>query len=403
MRNVRREQERPMNFETETQASRVKTNRRLLALLSLGHLVTDMNQGALPALLPFLRAPFDLSYTSAGVIILVANLTSSVIQPLFGYLSDRKAIRLLLPWGVLLSAIGFGFSGIAPSYALLLLLVSLAGVGVAAYHPEGYKSAHQVAGSKKASGLSFFTVGGNFGLALGPPAITLLISLFGLPGTLGLLGPGALIAAALALALPALASVKPESEHAASKTESRKPMRWAIALLVVVVILRSWSQLGLVSFIPFYYVDVLKSDPRLVGPLLFVFLASGAVGTLVGGAFADRWGIRRYIILSLLTAAPLTGAFLVLGGWLAFLMLAIVGFTLVSTFSLTVVLAQRYLPRSLGMASGLTVGFAIGTGGIGVAILGWVADHYGLHFTLALTAIMPLVASGLASLLPEEQ
>src|SRR3972149_11081178 len=115
-----------MNFEPTTQASRVKTNRRLLALLSLGHLVTDMNQGALPALLPFLRAPFDLSYTSAGVIILVANLTSSVIQPLFGYLSDRKAIRLLLPWGVLLSAIGFGFSGIAPSYALLLLLVSLA-------------------------------------------------------------------------------------------------------------------------------------------------------------------------------------------------------------------------------------------------------------------------------------
>ena len=270
-----------MNFESATQASRVKTNRRLLALLSIGHLVTDMNQGALPALLPFLRGPFDLSYTSAGIIILVANLTSSVIQPVFGYLSDRKSIRLLLPWGVLLAAIGLGFSGTAPNYVVLLLLVALAGVGVAAYHPEGYKSAFQVAGSKTATGLSFFTVGGNFGIALGPPAITLLMSLFGLPGTLGLLGPGLLVAAALALALPALAAAQPEGERAAEKTESRKPMRWAMALLVGVVILRSWSQLGLVSFIPFYYVDLLKSDPRVVGPLLFVFLASGAVGTLV--------------------------------------------------------------------------------------------------------------------------
>ena len=150
--------------------------------------------------------------------------------------------------------------------------------------------------------------------------------------------------------------------------------------------------------------DVLKADPRVVGPLLFVFLGAGAVGTLVGGPIADRWGARRYVTCSMLGASPIITAFLLRpGGWLATLCLAGAGFLLVSSFTVTIALGQSYLPRRLGVASGLIVGLAIGTGGVGAAMLGWVADHWGLQTTLAVIAAMPLVGFAATLLLPERR
>lgn len=374
---------------------------RPLALLALGHMVIDIHQGALPALLPFLKNAFGLSYAAAGTVILAANLTSSVIQPLFGYLSDRSARRWLLPGGLVFATLGMGFTGLVSSYALLLVLVVVAGLGIAAYHPEGYKTAHQVAGARKATGLAFFSIGGNLGIALGPPLVAALVTAFGLPGTLGMLVPGLAMAGLLTVALPALALVGPASAGAGGPTAGRAEMRGAMLLLIAVVTLRSWAQLGLTAFVPFFYVDHLGAEPWLAGPLLFAFLGSGAVGTLVGGPLADRWGPRRYIVLALLAAAPLASGFVLARGWPAYLLLAATGFALVSTFSVTVVLAQTYLPRRLGMAAGLIVGFAIGTGGIGVALLGWVADQWGLPVTMGVLAAMPLLGALLAALLPE--
>jgi MFS transporter, FSR family, fosmidomycin resistance protein len=362
--------------------SRVRPNAPVLALLALGHLVIDTNQGALPALLPFLKPKFGLSYAAAGTILLVANLTSSVIQPVFGYLSDRTTRRWLLPWSLVLASTGVGLAGWAPSYGVLLLLVVVSGLGIAAYHPEGYKTAHQVAGDRKATGLSVFSIGGNVGIALGPPAITALVSGFTLRGTLGMLGPGLVVAGLVAAALPGMVG--------------------AMALLVAIIGVRAWAQLGLVAYVPFFYVDVLGADPRVVGPLLFTFLGAGAVGTLAGGPVADRWGPRRYITYSLLASAlPVAGFLLRPGGVFATLCLAAAGFVLVSSFSVTVALAQAYLPRRLGLAAGLSVGLAIGLGGIGVAVLGWVADHWGLRAALAVVAAMPLAGFALALFLPE--
>ncbi len=374
---------------------------RALALLAIGHLVIDMNQGSLPALLPFLKTRFGLSYAAAGAIILVANLTSSVIQPVFGYLADRTARRWLLPWALVLASLGIGLSGWAPSYGVLLVLVVVAGLGVAAYHPEGYKAANQVAGARKATGLSFFSVGGNVGIALGPPVITALVTGLSLRGTLGMLAPGLVVALLIAAVLPTLVPAAPRTELARGGAPPRD-MRTAMALLIAVVTVRSWVQLGLVSYVPFFYVDVLEADPRVVGPLLFAFLAAGAVGTLVGGPIADRWGARPYVTYSLALVTPLIAVFLLRpGGWLAALCLAAAGFVLVSSFSVTVALGQAYLPRRLGMAAGLIVGLAIGTGGVGVALLGWVADHWGLWTTLVVIGTMPLAGFGVALLLPE--
>jgi FSR family fosmidomycin resistance protein-like MFS transporter len=383
-------------------AAPARPNTRVLGLLALGHLVVDMNQGALPALLPFLKGAFGLSYARAGLVLLVANVTSSLIQPAFGHVADRAARRWLLPWALVLAALGVGLAGWASSYPWLLALVVVAGLGIAAYHPEGYRTANQVAGDRKATGLSLFSIGGNLGIALGPPAITWLVTTFGLRGTLGMLGPGLVVAGLVAAVLPTLVpgTARPTASRAAADG-GRDRVR-AMALLIGVVTVRSWTQLGLVSYVPFLYVDVLGASPRVTGPLLFLFLGAGALGTLAGGPMADRWGTRSYVTVSMLVSTPLLAGFLWShGGPAAALFLAAAGFALVSSFSVTVALGQSYLPRRLGMAAGLIVGLAIGTGGIGVALFGWVADQWGLPATLRLIAALPVLGFGLALLLPD--
>jgi MFS transporter, FSR family, fosmidomycin resistance protein len=379
---------------------RIRPNARLLGLLALGHLVVDTIQGSLPAFLPFLKTAFTLSYTAAGTIMLMATVTSSLIQPLFGYFSDQLARRWILPVSVLLAGLGLALTGLAPSYPVILALVLLTGLGVAAYHPEGYRTASSVAGDRKATGLSWFSLGGNIGIALGPPVITLLVTGFGIRGSLGMLGPALLVSLLLAGALPALSA--PEAARAVPTAPApSREMRAAMALLILVVTLRSWTQLGFTTFVPFYYVDHLGADPRIVGPLLFVFLGAGALGTIIAGPLADRFGARPFMVWACLLAVPLAIGFVLAHGALAFVMLGAVGFTLISTFSVSVVLGQAYMPRNLGMASGMIVGFAIGAGGLGVTLLGWVADHWGLPITLWITAVLPLLGFVAALFLPE--
>lgn len=378
---------------------RLRANVRLIVLLATGHLVVDLIQGSLPAILPFLKAAHNLSYTAAGAIVLMANLTSSVIQPVFGYLADRASRRWLLPLAVVLAGVGLALTGLAPNYPVLLVLVVVMGLGVAAYHPEGYRTATSVAGDRKATALSWFSLGGNIGIALGPPAITMLIAAFGLFGSLAMVVPAALAAALLVAALPWLALA--ERPGVILRTASQRPsMPGAMALLIFIVMVRSWTQLGLTTFVPFYYIDHLGADPRIIGPLLFVFLGAGAAGTVVAGPLADRFGPRRVMLWVFAAAAPLVMLFLEARGALAFVTLGLVGAVLVSTFTVSVVLGQAYLPRSAGMASGLIVGFAIGTGGLGVTLLGWIADHWGLVRALWITAAMPLIGFAATLFLP---
>src|SRR5436190_5240527 len=183
-------------------AERVKPHTKLIALLALGHLVIDLNQGAIPAVLPFLKNAHGLSYAQAATIVLVANLTSSLIQPLFGYLSDQLARRWILPTSVFLSGAGVALMGIAPGYLTVLGLVLVMGLGVAAWHPEGYRTATGVAGERKATALSYFSLGGNAGIALGPLVVTFLIATWSMPGTLGLIVPPLIVAGLMLAALP---------------------------------------------------------------------------------------------------------------------------------------------------------------------------------------------------------
>jgi FSR family fosmidomycin resistance protein-like MFS transporter len=374
---------------------------RLLSLLALGHMVVDINQGSLAAILPFLKSALNLSYTATGTIVLMANITSSIVQPVFGYLADKTARRWLLPLSVALSSLGLGLTGLSPSYAAVIVLVMVTGFGVAAYHPEGYRTATAVAGARKATGVSVFSTGGNIGIALGPPLITALLTTFGLAGSLGMLVPGLLVAGLLTLALPHLSAPPPPRARGETAADPRT-MVGAMALLVGVVAVRSWTQLGFTTYVPFYYLETLGGDPRLVGTLLGVFLGAGVVGTLVAGPIADRVGIRRYVVSVFLLATPVAVSFFFVKSVIGlYVVLAVLGFVMVSTFTVSVVLGQAYLPRNPGMASGLIVGFAIGAGGIGVTALGWLADHFGLLAALWVSALMPMVGFVGALFLPE--
>jgi len=378
----------------------MKMNKKALAILSSGHLITDINQGALPVLLPLFKEALNLSYTMAGTILLFGNLTSSVIQPAFGYVSDRRPMGWFLPLAPLIACLGMSLTGLVSDYSLLLACVIVSGIGVASFHPEGFKTAYFFTGEKKATGMSIFAVGGNLGLALGPIWGLMLVTTFGLKGTLGMVIPGVI----LFIILIATISWLTAPVHTAfkqTKTEKKPLSRkesLSLLILVGVVIMRSWIQFGLVSYIPFYYIDYLKENPLYAGKLVSTFLMAGAVGTLVGAPLADRWGHKRFLSATMLLMFPLLLLFYHTQGTLAFVILGAAGMVLVSTFSVSVVMAQTIIPQNLGMASGLMVGFAIGTGGIGVTVLGAIADRWGVPVALQSIFILPLVGFGLSLL-----
>ena len=368
----------------------------MLLILSLGHLTVDIYQGALPATLPFIKDKLDLSYALAGLILVAANMASSILQPVFGYLSDRKAMPMLLPMGLLAAGTGFSMIMIPAHFALVLFLVVISGLGVASYHPEGYKTAHFFTGERSATGMSIFSVGGNLGFSLGPILALSLIGYLGAPALPLILVP-ALVSTVVILAYRRTVAAPLVSHSEAvrkTKTRTTTDAYVALCLVIFIVIMRSWTQLGLMTYIPFYYINVLKGNPLFAGKLVSVFLACGAIGTLLGAPLADRWGYRFFVRLSMfLSTVTLPFFFLpaVQNSILIFFVLGLQGVFLVATFSVTIVMAQKILPHKLGVASGLLVGFAIGTGGMGVTLLGIVADRFGVPAALQSIMIIPLV------------
>jgi MFS transporter, FSR family, fosmidomycin resistance protein len=371
-----------------------KFDLKVLLILSLGHLVVDIYQGALPAILPFLKERFGLTYAMTGVILVASNFTSSILQPVFGYVSDRRAMAYLLPFGILAAGVGFSLLAYSPYFFLILCLVVGSGLGVASYHPEGYKTAHFFTGKNAATGMSFFSVGGNIGFSLGPIAAMYIVNYYGFRALPVMIVPALLCAVLIiankkAIAMPVAAHSK-SLDLEVSKTPAAAYV--SLAMVILIVVMRSWAQIGLVTYIPFYYIDYLKGNPLFAGQLVFVFLFCGAIGTLIGSPIADRYGHRFFVRLSMaLSTITLPVMFIpaVQGSALLFVAAGLQGMLLVSTFSVTIVMAQKLLPTKLGIASGLMVGFAIGTGGIGVTILGIVADYYGVPTALYSIAILP--------------
>ncbi len=380
----------------------MKTNKKVLAILSTGHLITDINQGALPALLSYFKEALNLSYTTSGVILLSANLTSSIIQPVFGHLSDRRPIKWFLPFSPLIACLGMSITGLISSYSLLLICVIVSGIGIASFHPDGFKTAYFFTGEKKATGMSIFAVGGNLGIAAGPILAFILVTSLGLKGTLSLIAPGILITIVLLFNMSML-TAPVELAHKEGKKGVRTPLsknqKTSFLLLISIATVRAWTQVGLITYIPFYYINYLKGNPLYAGKLVSTFLMAGVLGTLIGAPLSDRWGHKKFLLMTLILSLPLLLLFYNSSGLIAFVTLGFAGFVLLSTFALTTIMAQVLLPQHLGIASGMMVGFTISAGGIGVTLLGAIPDHWGVPMAIKAIFVLPLIAFGLTLLL----
>lgn len=376
-----------------------------LWILSIGHLIVDLGQGVLPIITPLLAANLDLSFFQVGTIALAFTCSSSIIQPVFGVLSDRYSMPWLMPLGLFLSGLGLALTGIVNSYELLLLAVLISGIGVAGFHPEGSKLAHFVSEKGKAgASMSIFSVGGNLGFGLGPMLAMFLLSFSGLKSIHGVIIPGVVAAVGFLFLMPRFSRILTENLPKQKDTISSDiniNNKASLALLILYVTIRSWIHSGLVYFIPFYF-PLFKgiAEPEY---LVSTFLIAGAIGTLLGGPFADRFGGRAGLLISMGASLIAIYPFLHSTGVWVSLFAFILGISLISTFSTTVVFGQKLMPNNIGLASGLLLGFGVGMGSIGVALLGIIADHVGLPVTMNIISLLPILGIVLAFMLPDDK
>lgn len=378
-----------------------------LWILSLGHLIVDISQGILPILTPLLAQSLDLNYFQIGTIALAFTMSSAIIQPVFGVLSDRYSMPWLMPLGLFLSGFGLAIIGMVNSYELLLFSVLLSGIGVAGYHPEGSKLAHFVSEKNKAgSSMAVFSVGGNLGFGLGPMVAMFFLSFDGLNTIHGVMIPGLLAALVFVFLLPKFKRILNENLQKAKKNKvnsiNTNNRAASLVVLMLYVTVRSWIHSGIVYFIPFYFPAFRGiAEPEY---LISIFLIAGAVGTILGGHFADRFGGRSGLLASMIISLIAIYPFLKLSSsyWLSILAF-IVGASLISTFSTTVVFGQRLLPNNIGLASGLLLGFGVGMGSIGVTLLGAIADYAGLPFIMNIICLLPILGIALGLVLPDDR
>lgn len=359
--------------------------------LAIGHLVTDMQAGALPIVLPHLKELFSLSYAQMATIVLTQNVTSSVIQPVFGYITDKRSLPALLPYCAALAGAGFAAIGWVSSYALLLLTVIIIGVSSASYHPQASKTVNFLSNeNSKAQNMGLFSLGGNAGMAAGSMMMTFLIGLSGgLHNTMYFVLPGILVFGFMMHYMPEYKRVNLEHslKRAAAKAKgnAEKLSYFGLVMVLFFIFMRSTIHTGMSTYLPLFFMKFRDVEPVFASLLVTVFLLGGVAGTYIGAVLSDRLGARAIILGSMILSIPpiwaldkVTTEFTIVAA------VALAGFFIIGSNATTIVLAQTMLPNNVGMAAGLTIGFSVGLGGLGVTILGVLADNYGLPFVINL-------------------
>jgi FSR family fosmidomycin resistance protein-like MFS transporter len=368
-------------------------------LLTFGHICTDISQGALPAMLPFLILYHNLSYAEAATLVLASSIVSSVIQPLFGWLGDRLDRPWFMSVGILMAGCGIALIGYVENYWLMFASASVCGVGVALFHPEGGKLANVVAGSEKGAGISNFSVGGNIGFAIGPIIATFALSAFGMHGTALFLVPATLMALLLLSQTKAYRTFgKEEAQRKQTIGQSDQRDDWPGFIKVSAVnFLRAIVTTGLMVFVPLYWVAVLNQPRELATLMLTFYAATGAVSIFVGGRIADKIGFKRMIALSFCVACPLLVVFVLTTDLIAATaLILLVSLSLSAAHSPIIALGQSYLPNRLGLASGISLGVVVSVGGMASPLIGVAGDHYGLTVSMAIICGVAFLSAALS-------
>ena len=372
-------------------------------LFALGHFCVDWAQGAIPALLPYFVQNYGLSYQEAASLIFANVLLSSVLQPVFGYYSDKISLPWLIPLGPLFCGLSITLIGFSSSYWTIFLAAMVCGLGSALFHPEAALLVGRIAGARKGQALSTFAVGGNGGFAVGPLAAGFCAYTLGLPT---LLVFGVVNACAALLIVRHLPRSLESAAHAARTTTKGTTGRkndWpSFGRLSVVILARSLGFTLSNTFIPLFWVSVLAASPEQGTTALSALFLIGAVITYIGGLIADRTGFIPVLRTSFLVMIPAMALFVnSTSVWLASILLVPVAVSIFLPYSPIVVLGQAYLGKNAGFASGVTLGLSTTIGGILAPVVGWAADQWGLVTALQILWIAGVMGSVAAFTLKE--
>lgn len=362
-----------------------------VSIVFLAHLINDMYTNFLPQLVAVLIAFKTLSVGAGSALVAAFTVSSSLVQPVFGYLVDQKGQRWLLFVGTLWMSLLLGVTGYISYYPLLFIVAALAGMGTAAFHPQAASMVGQVKSHRKGLIMSSFIAMGNIGLAVSPLLLLPLFHNFGTKYTWLAIFPGALAALLLYIYAPRITKGENKGPKLSQVFAELKKSSTELVKLMFVVALRSLVHTGLMTLLPVYFLS-LNFSPESTGYMMFATLTAGAVGGVIGGYISDRFGRKPLIVGSLLLASLFFYGFLFTTGWLSITLLAIGGMALLSSFSVTVVIAQEIIPENKALASGLSLGFAIGIGGIAVSLIGKYAEIYSVGSAIHILFIIPLVA-----------
>lgn len=369
-----------------------------LLSLAAAHFWVDAYSSMLGAFLPFLHRQLNLSLSEAGILGGVLVFSSSLMQPIYGYLSDRFQSRLFVAMGPAVAGTFISALGLAPDFLTLVILIFLGGMGIAAFHPQGAAVTSEFSRERQSYHMSVFITGGMLGYSLGPIYITTLIAMAGLHSSYWGAVPGVLMSAFLLRWGPSPRKDDPQFRRSQFLEILRK--KWAhLTVLYLLVVIRSIIQLVFVAFLPLYFTSLGYGEVRASQFLTLFLLAGGSAGFL-GGVLADRVGARNILGFSMLGAFLFLSGFFLTSGALSVGLCALGGGFLLLSNPVNVVLAQRLVPNGTSTVSALMMGFAWGMGGLLIPLAGWSSDSIGLHATLSGLVLILLPGFFLTWLLP---
>ncbi len=380
----------------------------MLVICGISHFLNDMIQSIIPSIYPILKANFDFSFAQIGLITLVFQMTSSILQPFTGLYADRHPRPYALSVGMCFTLTGLLLLAFANNYLAILIAVSIVGFGSSVFHPTASRVTQMASGGKKSLAQSIFQVGGNGGSALGPLLAAIIILPYG-QHSISWFALAALLAALIMIRLGAWYKARlkyivkhPQKTPELNTNISKRAKYGALAILILLVFSKYFYTSCITSYFTFFLIDKFGVSVRASQLFLFVFLAAFAIGTVAGGMLGDRFG-RKYVIwFSILGAAPFALAMPYVGLTWTIVCCFLSGLIIASAFSSIVVYATDLMPDKVGMIAGVFFGLMFGLGGLGSAFFGWLADKTSIEFIFQVSAFLPLLGI-IAGLLPDTQ